>query len=343
MAELTKQQRLRRLLQAGLFPEELPPPFNSEDFCKYRSYIWREWSAIQNPRIENFASIAERVSVPRFGRARREASIVNPVNHILVAKEIADKWIEIRKFIKKSKISVFRPIFDKYGQRSFFSVDFREVEDRKHGILSSFKGYIKTDVSRYYPTIYTHSIAWALHGKAFCKQNKNSQAYKAMLGARLDKFVRNSQDGQSIGIPIGPDTSRVIGEIVASGIDLHLQSRKIVKDREAFRYVDDLYVSYDADDAPDAIFNQIASSFSEFELEMNMEKTQFIDDMSVDGPDWRIELLNHSINRIRAPRQRDDIASYFKKAYYFGELDKSDNVLAYAVKRARSFTVLPEN
>jgi hypothetical protein len=49
------------------------------------------------------------------------------------------------------------------------------------------------------------------------------------------------------------------------------------------------------------------------------------------------------VNRLRAEKQRADIASYFKKAFYFANIDKSDNVLAYAVKRARGFKLIESN
>jgi hypothetical protein len=80
---------------------------------------------------------------------------------------------------------------------------------------------LKTDIARFYPSIYTHSIPWALHGKDAARKDKE---YK-LLGNRLDLWMRETQDKQTGGIPIGPDTSFVVGEVIASAIDLRLKER----------------------------------------------------------------------------------------------------------------------
>ncbi len=67
---------------------------------------------------------------------------------------------------------------------------------------------MKTDLSRFYQTIYTHSLPWAIHGKAQAKENKENGLY----GNKLDSCVRNTQDQQTIGLPVGPDTSFILSE-----------------------------------------------------------------------------------------------------------------------------------
>jgi hypothetical protein len=78
----TKDQRLQRLLEVGFFPNDLPPPFISSDFARYRKYLKRTWPTQQ---LKQFASGPEFYSVPRFGRARRRFSIINPINHFKVS------------------------------------------------------------------------------------------------------------------------------------------------------------------------------------------------------------------------------------------------------------------
>jgi hypothetical protein len=72
------------------------------------------------------------------------------------------------------------------------------------------------EIARFYPSIYTHSIPWALHGKATAKA---TMGHSALLGDRLDRLMRKGQDNQAVGIPIGPDTSLVVAEILLSVID----------------------------------------------------------------------------------------------------------------------------
>jgi len=87
---------------------------------------------------------------------------------------------------------------------------------------------IKVDISKFYPTIYTHTIAWALLGKEkakfYFKQKDNlaaliadgdSDAELYKYAESLDNAIRACQERQSIGIPIGPDSSHILAEAVA--------------------------------------------------------------------------------------------------------------------------------
>ena len=47
-ADMSKSERLKALLGAGYFPEELPPSFTTVDFAKYRRSIGVAWAALQN-------------------------------------------------------------------------------------------------------------------------------------------------------------------------------------------------------------------------------------------------------------------------------------------------------
>jgi hypothetical protein len=81
--------------------------------------------------------------------------------------------------------------------------------------------YVAADVRAFFHSIYTHAIAWAIHGKEVAKQQRGT----ALYGNLIDLLCRNAQDGQTIGLPVGPDTSRLIAEIVAAAMDVQLQGR----------------------------------------------------------------------------------------------------------------------
>ena len=236
-----KDRRLKRLLEAGFFPHEVPPPFVSFDLARHRSSLLKAWPP---QPLKSFASEPEFYSIPRFGRARRRLSIVNPLNHFKVSKLLADEWIEVRNYLRGSSVSEFKPIFDLEGTRTFFGLDFRTIERRVVEILSSYRSCLRTDISRYYHTIYTHSIAWALYGKAYCKANLNTPAFKQTLGDRLDVCVRQCQQNQTIGVPVGPETSRVIGEIIGVGIEKLLSDTLTGFANRSLRYVDDINIGY---------------------------------------------------------------------------------------------------
>lgn len=250
----TKEQRLKLLLSKGYFPIELPPPFHTLDFAKYRKSLETHWPAAD---LEKFSSVGEGFSIPRHGKSRRRLSLVNPINQFKLSKLVADNWPETRKFLSKSNITEFQPIFDLSGDRCFFDIDFDSIERRTTEILALYNSAIKSDISRYYPTIYTHSAPWALYGKAFCKQNRFTPAFKNSFGNRLDKYIRQCQDDQSIGIPIGPETSRVVGEIIGTAIEQFLQRNISNFDDRSLRFVDDIVVGYQSHESSDWVLSEL--------------------------------------------------------------------------------------
>jgi hypothetical protein len=67
----------------------------------------------------------------------------------------------------------------------------------------------------------------------------------SFYGNLLDLRVRNAQDGQTIGLPVGPDTSRLLAEIVGTAVDKAVQTALrgkrnwSAKQRGGMRFVDD--------------------------------------------------------------------------------------------------------
>jgi hypothetical protein len=255
-----------------------------------------------------------------------------------MAALIADEWVAIRSFLRKSSVSEFKPVFDLEGGRTFFGLDFRLIERRTIELLSRYRSCLKTDISRYYHTIYTHSIPWALYGKAHCKANLHSQQFIKSLGNRLDQVVRQSQQNQTIGIPVGPDTSRVIGEIIGAAIE-QLMSQSLPNFSErALRYIDDISIGFDERDSVELILAAITKAFSHFELDINVEKTIVLGVGETVSPEWLSSLRNFRVSR-DSDRQQADLEHYFKSALYFAERNPRDRVLVYAIKRTRSFRI----
>ena len=77
------------------------------------------------------------------------------------------------------------------------------------------------DISSFYPSVYTHTIPWALHSKAVAKKNKAKN--DTYFGNILDGCSMGVQDWQTVGLPIGPDTSHIIAEIIGVAIDLQIK------------------------------------------------------------------------------------------------------------------------
>lgn len=225
----------KKLLKKGYFPDEVGYWFStktlSENYTKILNYAQYDRKKI---------SKSLKYSIPKGKFHRRNLEISNPYNFLFLTKEIHDNWKDISTHLEKSKLSLTTPVFLANKHRAISRK--HSFEDITTMFITSAVGanyVLKTDISRFYSTIYTHSIPWALHTKLV---SKNKKTDTTLLGNRLDKLIRDSQDGQTIGIPIGPDTSLIIAEIIGVAID-----EELIKDIEclsAFRYIDDYFIFF---------------------------------------------------------------------------------------------------
>ena len=326
-------------MERGYFPDELPPPFVTETFARYRNSIHRDWSALNQPPKTQF----EVYSYPRVGRRRRKLAVVNPISQLLLSKKIADDWVQIKRFLGSSKVSLDTPLLYEDASRAVPKPDFGLIGLKRIDAEARYKHILVSDISRFYGTIYTHTLPWALHTKAFCKTNLNNPAVmNSLLGNSLDVLVRKGQDNQTIGIPIGPDTSRILAEIIAVGVERQFSDLSGFSDERVFRYVDDWFLGFDsAGEAEDAI-SLLSKACSEYELELNDQKTVIVDPVDPIDELWPSELREHRFRRSRAA-QAQDIRHYFTKAFHYAAEKREQNVLDFALKRIRSVRIDREN
>lgn len=340
MAIKPSEARLWRLLAAGYFPSELPPPFQTEEYAKFASEFSSKWD---HKKINNFWTKPEHYSSPRYGHARRKLALVNPINQLAVSTLLANNWFSVVKSLKRPTVSEFKPkIVFKGKVRAVTGVDFDAVARRKVEILSTFGRYVKTDIARFYPSIYTHSIAWAISGKSYAKTNHKTPNFKNSFANKIDAAVRAGQEGQTIGIPIGPDTSRVISELVAVEIEAELQKSLPDWTKRSVRYVDDMLIGIDETESESDILSKLTASLYDYELELNAGKTKLHGLGHAHAPEWIHFIRNFSLGLSKVTH-RDDLDSYFEHAVYLADENPQENVLLFSCKRACSLKIDPEN
>lgn len=334
------EARLRQLLARGFLPAELPPPFTAVDFAAHSVEFAGKWD---EKKIFQFWTKPELYSIPRYGHARRGLSIVNPVNQLQVSLIIAKNWQSIRTRLRRSQISEFNPkIIIKGKGRSITGVNFDGVARRKAEILGSYGRYVKTDIARFYPSIYTHAIPWSILGKENVKGKLHDAEFRQSFANRLDAAIRAGQQGQTIGIPVGPDTSRIISELIA--VDVEEIARENIKNfnDRAVRFVDDIIIGIDDDETASSVLRGLSTALYEYELEINAEKTLTFGIGSPHAPEWTHYVRNYQLSG-REGRQRDDLDSYFEQAIHLADSNPRDNVMLFAVRRAASFSIQKSN
>ena len=174
------------------------------------------------------------------------------------------------------------------------------------------------------------------------KKNLHDAGFKQSFANRLDSAIRAGQQGQTIGIPIGPDTSRIISELIA--VDIEEIARKNIPDLDnrAVRFVDDIMIGINDDETPSSVLRGLSAALYEYELEINAEKTSSHGVGAPHAPEWIHYVRNYELSNNEA-RQRDDLDSYFEQAIFLADANPRDNVMLFAVRRAASFTVHAKN
>ena len=294
--KLTADNFAKQVSEFGFFAEAVPPCFTSKGIADNIQTIL--------PAIKATAAEAEKsrknttapieLSTYKNDISRRVLSIPNPEAFLRLVMLISENWAEIQTYAESenslSPITYMRSYKDSdlleeinnEGIREANKVKSDFVEGQKNCIRAGigFQYRLKVDIANCYPSMYTHSVTWAICGKKEAKrllQMTNAQrklepasiqnAYS--LGNRLDAFMRFQKNNETNGIVVGPFTSRIFSEIILSAID------KILRERFVFRrYVDDYKFFFRSESDASESVKILERILSEYNLNLNLAKTE---------------------------------------------------------------------
>ena len=324
-----------------MFPKALPTPFQTKRYGRLimsrLSQLPGVFEANTNNRVKPFSKLGEH-SLVRPGNFHRNLGIVNPIRFFNMSDVVSRHWGEIERHLLQEKFSASRPVLDIGGDRALTgALDWDERDNLKTKTRTTGQFVLKADIEKFYPSIYTHSIPWALHSKSKAKDNTS---VNDLLGNLLDDRVVSLQDRQTNGIPIGPDTSLVLAEIILTEIDKRL--RKSIP-MTGFRSIDDYELSfatkYDAEEALSCLRREL----SNFELRLNQNKTYIKKLPTPIVEEWVSTLRRYEFRSHNKTSQLNDILDYFSKAFSMSKESKSKGVIRYAIARVGSVDIFEDN
>lgn len=333
----------KELLKLGYFPKELPPPFESKIFSDKINTIRTQWNSVSSSflrpeRLKYSDSKWVDFSIPKVQLSRRIINIPNPLHQSKLTSTIAAKWTEIDEIFKQSTISSSSPIKDPTSNRALISKqNFSKFKRRRSNESFANLYEVKTDISRFYGTIYTHSIPWLVHTKPIAKANRTDMT---MLGNALDKDLRNLNSAQTVGIPVGPDTSLVIAEIMTCLMDKQIQSK--LKNVQSYRFIDDYYLYCDSYADAEKAFKFIQSLLTEYQLDINEEKTKISKAPFSFDDKWSIELGSFNFRK-RASSQLTDIERFVSLSLIYSNENPKDSVLLFSIQVLKYLQLFDEN
>lgn len=279
---------LHRLLAKGYFAETLPPIFSTVDFANYAIKNNQALAAIQKPK-EGFWKIDYSASKSAF--RRRSFSLPHPLGHFLVSEFIDTHWDAIRQHLHESTNSLSIPEECEDGEeRAIKITSFNILHQQIHKKLGHFRYLVRSDINRYFSSIYTHSIPWAFHGKEKAKKNQSPNSTEIFFN-KLDVLIRTAQRKQTIGIPIGPDTSRIISEIIGQAVDRKLIDLAEISPTAILRHVDDFYIGANSREEAEKIVSALRYALREYDLDLNEQKTNIYRSSEFLDETWPRELL----------------------------------------------------
>jgi hypothetical protein len=318
-----------RLLWNGYLPENVPPAFRTSDVADHLIETWDDdwWSQSDScvrPAVFNAS---------KRGITRRTFSFVHPVTMRDATQFVVSRWPAIQEFFSKSDLSLSVPHISSTGERALEITTYGQLEAERISRLSHYRFIAKTDISRFYHSIYTHSLSWAFHGKKQAKGDRNPKSEKTFFN-RADFILRCGQDGQTIGIPVGPDTSRVFAEVIATAIDVEFRERHESSAISVLRYVDDVWIGANSHAEAERALWRYREAIREFELDINENKTKFYSADFRFADQWPSDLsaaLERAIDS-HPSRRADRLRSALEQAFALAVSTGDDGILKYVIR-----------
>jgi len=215
--------------------------------------------------------------------AWRPLQLIHPALYVSLVHRIteAGHWKVIRERFKE---------FQKLGHFKCLSIPLRAapqhqdkaaqihnwwqgIEQRSIELALEYNYVFHADITDCYAAIYTHSISWAIHGKAEAKARRRD---KALIGNLIDSHIQDMRHGQTNGIPQGSVLMDLVAELVLGYADLELSDRLDtdgITEYCILRYRDDYRVFVQSPQIGEAILKALTETLIDLGLKLNASKT----------------------------------------------------------------------
>lgn len=268
---MNKNFLLNALLKENYFPlqkkkkEELPPVFTSSKLSKIIAEdVRRVTLSGDRKKLGGFDVVQYKAT--RFNNVPRLLSIPHPKPYIDICFEIFNNWNKI-KHICSNQNSLICPKAHADGRTIIMDYEgAAEGRSRYYKLAFGKKFLAHTDIANCFPSLYSHSLPWALVGFITAKKNIGKPT---VWFNKVDACFRYCSRNETAGVPIGPATSNIACEIILERID-----KKLRKKFQYVRFVDD-YTAYCKTHADaEEFIRQLSIELIKYKLNLNIKKTE---------------------------------------------------------------------
>lgn len=205
-------------------------------------------------------------NIPKDDGTKRKLKFPNIYAYFAVVSVILDN----KRYIIK------RLIDDNNSTSRFFNIrpyTFERTKDIQEKLLCGYQYFYKTDLSTFFHTFYTHTIAWIVNSKLLTKKIR----YLNYFGNLLDSVIETEQDQETHGVPTGNLATRIIIEYCMTFLDEELNKSFNMFDISFYRYVDDFVFAYNEEKDLAIIKKTMNNIISRYELNINGKKSTNVD------------------------------------------------------------------
>lgn len=259
---------MERLLCYGLFPESISKIFSSKSFGEWApqnmatisrsNYTKRKYSLVEYKLTRNN-------NTPRY------IGIPNPFSYYDICECTHKNWSKIAEifelFSNYLETSMIIPKATNKNLRLITMSSYDQPKNKEELITTKQFGkkyLVKADISSFYHSVYTHVVPWALVGRAVARTNPSDRRWFN----RIDIALRSSQEKETLGLPIGCDTSALFAEIILARVDNKLKKYQYT------RYVDDYNCYCSSREQAECFIRDLSRELKEYRLKLNPRKTK---------------------------------------------------------------------
>jgi len=267
------------LLNEGYYPEQyvLPPSFSVDAFELQGTPYNTDLKNLARRQLIN-------ISYPKTLLTSRVFGIQHPWNYHDIVYYLMQEWALILDHLYHKDLKIFSYSFPipvnarnvgelsplRSGRMIYEWIAMAEKD--LVGEAHDYNLIIRTDITNFYNSVYTHSIGWALHGRetAFADKDYN------LTGNKIDRLIQYANDGRTNGIPVGPALSDLIAEIILSNIDKKVSQKLKKVQFVATRFKDDYRILCNSQEDAKTILKVLSDELEKYNLLINESKTKVL-------------------------------------------------------------------
>jgi len=333
--KLSPEDVLNGLLDHGLFAEKIPPCFTTVGLAELVSGSMGTLLDETNEHklkevVGACAHDYMRYEALRDSNIPRHMGVPHPEAYGLQALAIAKHWQAIATHCNRPKPAFSRIHVRHIGDGRVFEMNYKgaerfSFEEDEQKWMTGAQFVVEADIATCFPSIYTHSIPWALDGKSAAKK---SGSLTKLAGNQLDKCTQNTRDRQTNGLLIGPHASNIISEIILTQIDFDLQKKGYLKVK---RHVDDYRFYASTYEDAEKFIKDLGLALRAYEMSLNEKKTKIVPLPSPSEADWVLVLNRHPL-----PKDQElkfsEIRAFLDRALTCAQAIGKSTPLNYAIK-----------